>query len=69
MREADEFRARVLESAITAIWALDRAGRITLANQRVAAITGYAVEELLGRTPAFLVPPDQRDAVDWGRSP
>src|SRR5436853_17649 len=63
LREAHEFRERILESAVTAIVAFDREGRFTLVNGRVSELTGYAADELLGRTPDFLLPPEQRDAV------
>jgi PAS domain S-box-containing protein len=62
-REAHEFRERILESAVTAIVAFDREGRFTLVNGRASELTGYAADELLGRTPDFLLPPGQRDAV------
>ncbi|WP_051180797.1 MHYT domain-containing protein [Thermithiobacillus tepidarius DSM 3134] len=49
LREAQEFRDRVMHSVTNAIVALDRQGRFTLANRRTAEMTGYAPEELIGQ--------------------
>ncbi|TAK58267.1 MAG: PAS domain S-box protein [Dehalococcoidia bacterium] len=43
------FRELVMDSATDAIIAFDREQRITLTNQRVEEITGYAAEELAGK--------------------
>ena len=56
LRDADEFRERVLESATNAIFALDRRGRFTLVNRRACEITGYATEELIGASAERLLP-------------
>ncbi len=56
LRDADQFRERVLESATNAIFALDRRGRFTLVNRRACEITGYATEELIGSSAERLIP-------------
>ncbi len=48
LKSAYEFRSRVMESATNAIYALDLQGNFTLVNRRMAKMTGYAVETLLG---------------------
>ena len=63
LREANEFRERILESAVVAIAALDSVGRFTLINRRALDLTGYSAAELLGRTVDILLPPEQREAV------
>ena len=55
------FRALV-ESAPDAIVAVDRLGRIVLANAQAEAVFGYAREELLGRPIEILVPDTRRSA-------
>ena len=56
LRDADEFRERVLESATNAIFALDRRGRFTLVNRRACEITGYPAAELIGSSAERLFP-------------
>jgi len=63
LRDAHEFRERVLESATNAIFALDRRGRFTLANRRASEITGYSADELSGKRADFLVPPGRVDEI------
>ncbi len=48
LKSAYEFRQRIMESATNAIYALDLQGNFTLVNYRMAKITGYSVETLLG---------------------
>ena len=56
LRDANEFRERVLESATNAIFALDRSGRFTMVNRRTSEISGYAAEELIGMRADRLIP-------------
>ena len=55
LRTANEFRQKVMESATNAIYTMDMEGRFTTANQRTCEITGYPLEELIGRTWASIV--------------
>jgi PAS domain S-box-containing protein len=50
----------VLEAAPDAIVAVDEGGRIMLANAQAARLTGYARDELIGRTVDLLVPDNLR---------
>src|ERR1039458_2991704 len=50
----------LLESASQAIVAVDRAGRIVLANRRADEIFGYSREELLGAPIEMLLPDSKR---------
>ncbi|MGA3016103.1 MAG: PAS domain S-box protein [Bryobacteraceae bacterium] len=50
----------LLESASQAIVAVDRAGRIVLANRRAEEIFGYSREELLGQPIEMLLPESRR---------
>jgi PAS domain S-box-containing protein len=58
LRSALEFRERLMEAASNAIGALDSGGKFVLANHRLAEITGYSVEALLGRPFHTLVAPE-----------
>lgn len=48
----------VVRSAAEGIILADMDGRVTTANPAFLALTGYALEEVVGRTPAMLVRPD-----------
>ena len=63
LRSAHEFQERVMEAATNAIAALNLEGKFILANQRVAEITGYRVDELLGRSFQTLLAPEDVERV------
>ncbi len=58
IRDASDFRDRVLESATDGIAAFDTEGRFTLLNSRVSEMSGYSAEELLGNTPEMVLAPE-----------
>jgi len=60
LRDANEFRERVLESATNAIFALDRTGRFTMVNRRACEISGYAADELVGMPADRIIPASRR---------
>lgn len=59
LKSAYEFRERVMESATDAIYALDLESNFTLVNRRIAEMTGYSVEALLGFPFLKLFSPDR----------
>lgn len=52
---ANDFRQKVMDNASNAIYTMDMEGRFTTANRRTCEITGYPIEELIGRTWATMV--------------
>jgi len=55
----------VADAAGEYIWEVDHDGRYTFLTERVSAVLGYPVEELLGRRPFdFMVPEDQDRVLD-----
>ncbi|MGH7555494.1 MAG: PAS domain S-box protein, partial [Longimicrobiales bacterium] len=60
LRNAREFRERLMEAATNAIGAFDAGGRMVLANRRAAEMSGYRVDELIGRPISDLVPEAER---------
>jgi PAS domain S-box-containing protein len=64
LRSALEFRDRYLEASSNAIGALDSEGKFVLANRRLAEITGYSVEALLGRSFQTLAAPEEFARID-----
>jgi PAS domain S-box-containing protein len=64
LRSTLEFRDRFMEAASNAIGALDSGGRFVLANRRLAEITGYSVEALLGRSFQTLAAPEELPRID-----
>jgi len=63
LKQANQFREKVMECATNAIGALDLEGRFTLVNRRVTEITGYEAEELIGQSYDFLLCPRDRVRV------
>jgi PAS domain S-box-containing protein len=59
LRSALDFRERLMEAVSSAIGALDSGGKFVLANRRLAEITGYSVEALLGRSFHTLAAPEE----------
>jgi len=57
-----KFRALV-ETTSDWIWEVDRNGVYTYASPRVTSLLGYAPEEVLGKTPFDLMPPDEVQRV------
>jgi PAS domain S-box-containing protein len=64
LREADAFRQRVMDSAVFAVVALDLDGRFTLVNRRMAEITRYATEEMVGKPFSMLLSEADRAHVE-----
>jgi PAS domain S-box-containing protein len=64
LQTAHAFLGKVLDSAVFAVLALDLKGRITLANQRMAELSGCPTEELLGQPLAEFLPPAERTAFE-----
>ncbi|HEX9627941.1 MAG TPA: PAS domain S-box protein [Acidiferrobacterales bacterium] len=58
LERAHGFLGQVTEHVTNAIFALDLEGRFTLLNRAGAEITGYAVEELLGKSFSLLFSPE-----------
>ena len=56
---------RILETTSEGVWVLDRNGKTTFANGRMASITGYAMAELLGRSAFDLI--DDRQRAELGQ--
>lgn len=50
LRDSEARYRRMVETATEGIWVTDTNDRITFANERMADITGYHVDELLGRS-------------------
>jgi PAS domain S-box-containing protein len=57
LEQAHEFRAKVMESAVFGLGALDERGQFTLANEHFAEIMGYTVDELRGKPYSILISP------------
>jgi two-component system cell cycle sensor histidine kinase/response regulator CckA len=54
---------RIVESASEGIWTLDLQGKVLYANNRMAEILGYSVEEILGRPVFDFVPLEERSSI------
>ncbi|MDZ4799386.1 MAG: PAS domain S-box protein [Bryobacteraceae bacterium] len=63
LSESEQRFRDVADAAGEFIWEVDAVGRFTFITGKVAEILGYEVEELLGRTPLFMVRPEYREAA------
>lgn len=50
LQESEERHRRIVETSSEGIWTIDVEGRTTFANQRMAELLDYRVEEMLGRS-------------------
>ncbi len=64
LREQSNHLRVVMDSATVAIFALDKEGRFTSANQMTAEITGTAVADLIGVPFTAYVPDEQRQEAE-----
>ncbi len=62
-REAKLFMENIFETARDGIYVTDGLGRTIMVNRAFCDITGYRQEELIGKTPASLLPDDADIAV------
>ncbi len=65
LRESEEFYRTLIEESLAVVYILQE-GRLVYANKAFEDMTGYKVEEVLGKNPAFLVHPEDREIV-WRR--
>src|SRR5262245_45797442 len=63
LRNALDFRAGVMEADTNGIAVLDAEGRFVLANQRACEISGYNLDEFVGRDFRMLLPEAERVRV------
>lgn len=49
IQKSEQRYRRIIETAAEGIWTVDKRGRTTFANQRIASLLGYTPEELIGR--------------------
>ena len=64
LRIGEQFRRRVLESAVAAACVIDLEGRFVDISQRAVEITGYSLNEMRGKHCTFLVAPEDKTRVD-----
>jgi len=72
IRHQEERYRTIFEGVTNAIFILDREGRIVTANRAAGELTGWSVEELVGRSGADFIDPSEasiRELIGMGRSP
>lgn len=63
IKESEKRFQQIAEGISDWIWELDIEGKFTYISPRVTEMLGYLPEELLGKTPNFLIPPDEFDEL------
>jgi PAS domain S-box-containing protein/putative nucleotidyltransferase with HDIG domain len=63
LHESENRYRALVESAHDWVWEVDERGVYTFASQQVFDILGYRPDELLGKTPFELMPPDEAQRV------
>ena len=63
LRESERRFADVVEAAGEYVWETDSMRRFTYLSSRVESVIGYTPAEMLGRTPASFMPPEEAERV------
>ena len=63
LRASEERYRRIVETAQEGIWVIDPDNRTTFANQKMAEMLGYTVNEMLGRCVFDFIDPEMRAAA------
>lgn len=63
LRESEKRFADVLDAAGEYVWEIDSESRFTFVSPRVEKVLGYKPHEMLARTPASFMPPEEADRV------
>ena len=63
LRQSEERYRSLVETSYDWIWEVDAQARYTYASSRVKAMLGYEPEEVLGRTPFDLMPPEEAERL------
>ena len=63
VKESEERFRGLVETSSDWIWEVDASGRYTYVSPRVYGILGYKPEEVIGKTPFDLMPPDEAKRV------
>jgi diguanylate cyclase (GGDEF)-like protein/PAS domain S-box-containing protein len=63
LRESEQRFRDIAHVSADWIWEVDAAGRYTYASESVTTLLGYSPDELVGRTPFDLMPPEEAQRV------
>jgi PAS domain S-box-containing protein len=64
LRESEERFRSLVDNMTDFVWEVDAEGRYTYASPRVHDILGYAPDDLIGRTPFDLMPPEEAHRME-----
>lgn len=62
IKESEEFYRTLVEDSLTPIYLLQD-GRMVYVNKAFEEVTGYKKEEIIGKSPFFLIHPEDREVV------
>ena len=63
LRQSEQKFRALVESSSDWIWEVDAAGVYTYSSPQAEAMLGYAPEEIIGRTPFELMPPEEAEKI------
>jgi PAS domain S-box-containing protein len=63
LRASEERFRSLVETTSDWVWETDRSGAYTYASPKVRELLGYAPEEIIGKTPFDLMPPDEAQHI------
>ena len=63
LRKSEERFRSLVETTSDWVWEIDRSGVYTYVSPKVSELLGYAPEEIIGKTPFDLMPPDEAQHI------
>ena len=63
LRESEEKYRSLVETTSDWIWEVDTTGIYTYSNPKVKDILGFDANEIIGKTPFDLMPPDEAEKI------
>lgn len=64
IKENEERNQAIIQSTSDWIWEVDQEGKYCYCSEKVEQVLGYSVDEIIGKTPFDLMPPDEAKRVE-----
>lgn len=63
IKESEERNKTIIQSTNDWIWEIDEQGKYCYSSAKVEQILGYTVDEIIGKSPFDLMPPEEREEI------